>query len=328
MPIPDLAQSTLEAGDYLAPITKHRNSGRSHISIPFPDIQSQSVTPRPFLKWAGGKRSLLSEIRMRMPEFDGKYIEPFLGAGAVMFDQNPMRTKIVSDFNRDLIEVYEVIRDNPAELIAALRSHVNTERHYYEVRAWDREPDFREKNTKVQRAARFCFLNRLTYNGLYRVNSQGFVNSPYGKHANPDWVQEAVINSDSEFLRTTGEDGKNATTFLSGDYKDALKFAELGDWVYLDPPYAGTFTSYQSGGFTLEHQQELRDAFIALTKNGIPGLLSNSDVPVIHDLYGDKKLFEIEIVSVRRAIGSSVSSRGQVNEVMINNYRTLGIARG
>ena len=289
------------------------------------ELAVPAVAPRPFLKWAGGKRALLAEIRLRTPAFEGKYIEPFLGAGAVLFDQDAERRKVVSDYNKDLIDVYEVIRDKPEELLSALRGHVNTAEHFYEVRAWDREADFYEKRSKVERAARFCLLNRLGYNGLYRVNSLGYVNSPYGRHSNPDWVQEAVIKSVSEFLNSTDADGERATTILSGDYKVALEKAAPGDWVYLDPPYAETFTNYQSGGFTVQHQTELRDAALELTAKRIPFLLSNSDVPLIHELYGDRENFSIDIVSVRRAIGSNVESRGQVNEVMINNYKAVGL---
>lgn len=325
MALLDLSRSTLDTG---LRTTSSRNTKRrkgKQVSTLAADPAPAAVAPRPFLKWAGGKRGLLTEIRLRTPHFEGKYIEPFLGAGAVLFDQEPHRPKVVSDYNRDLIDVYEVIRDKPDELLAALRSHENTEEHFYDVRAWDREPGYYEKRSKVDRAARFCLLNRLGYNGLYRVNSLGFVNSPYGRHANPDWVQEAAITSVSEFLNVRDEDCEFVTTILSGDYKEALKHAEPGDWIYLDPPYADTFTNYQSGGFTVQHQTELRDAILDLTKRGIPVLLSNSDVPIIRELYNDASVFQTDIVTVRRAIGSNVESRGTVNEVMINNYRAVGL---
>lgn len=288
-------------------------------------LAPELLAPQPFLKWAGGKRALLSEIRLRTPRLDGKYIEPFLGAGAVLFDQAPDVTKVVSDYNRDLIDVYEVIRDNPAELLAALRGHVNTSEHYYAVRAWDRDPNYYRERSKVERAARFCYLNKTNYNGLYRVNAAGQMNVPFGGQANPDWVQDDVIASVSAFLNERDEDGNLRTTILSGDYRETLKWAEAGDWVYLDPPYAETFTHYQSGGFTSEDQTALRDAILDLTERGVAVLLSNSDVPLIRDLYADKSVFQIDTVTVRRAISANARTRGVVNEVMVSNYAAVGL---
>ena len=285
--------------------------------------------PQPFLKWAGGKRALLSEIRDRTPSFTGKYIEGFLGAGAVLFDQDPHRRKVISDYNNDLIEVYEVIRDEPKQLLKALRSHSNTSEHYYAVRAWDREPGFLKRN-KVQRAARFIFLNKTNYNGLNRVNASGQMNVPFGKQSNPDFIQEAVILSVSDFLNQRNKRGDLLTTLLSGDYRKALHKARAGDWVYLDPPYApisvtSSFVGYATGGFTVQDQTDLRDEIVKLTERGIPVLLSNSDVPLIRELYRDAGIFDIEGVSVRRAIAASTASRGRVSEVLINNYRAAGL---
>lgn len=303
--------------------TSARVGGESVLEL----SQSPPVTPappQPFLKWAGGKRALLPEIRARIPEFEGRYIEPFLGAGAVFFDQKPERVKIVSDFNEDLVEVYEVIRDHLPALIAELREHSNTKEHYYSVRAWDREPDYKSRS-KIERAARFIFLNKTNYNGLYRVNASGQMNVPFGDQKNPDWLQEDVLNSVSDYLNAVSSDGTPSTKFISGDYRLSLRLSAPGDWIYLDPPYAETFTHYQSGGFSIEDQTELRDQLISITQRGIPVLLSNSDVPVIRELYGDNEIFTIETVRVRRAIGAAVSSRRLVNEVLISNYSAAGL---
>lgn len=283
------------------------------------------VSPQPFLKWAGGKRSLLAEIRSRTPKYSGTYMEPFLGAGAVLFDQKPDQRKIVSDYNQNLIEVYEVIRDTPDLLLDELRLHVNTAEHYYEVRSWDRVPGFATKS-KVSKAARFIYLNKCGYNGLYRVNSRGEMNVPYGSSLKPDYINENTIRSVSEFLNRRDADGNFLTSISSGDYKETLKRAQPGDWVYLDPPYApisatASFVAYSRDGFTAEDQATLRDEIIELTKRGVFVLLSNSDVPLIRDLYSDKKYFDTESVSVRRAIAASSSSRGNVDEVFVNNYR-------
>lgn len=285
------------------------------------------ISPQPFLKWAGGKRALLGEIRTRTPEYSGSYIEPFLGAGAVLFDQSPEQRKFVSDYNQNLIEVYEAIRDTPDELLEELRSHENTEEHYYEVRAWDRDESFSARS-KISRAARFIFLNKCGYNGLYRVNSRGEMNVPYGSSINPDYINEATIRSVSDFLGKTDLDGNFLTTITYGDYKKTLEAAQAGDWVYLDPPYAplsptASFVAYSQDGFTEKDQETLRDQAVELTERGVFVLLSNSNVPHIQSLYSETGHFEIDTVDVRRAIAASSSSRGNVSEVLVNNYKAV-----
>jgi DNA adenine methylase len=323
MALPDLSRPTLDTGLRIASSRKPR--GRKATVTNLAQTSTPSlVAPQPFLKWAGGKRALLADIRLRTPLYTGKYIEPFLGAGALLFDQAPDAQKVVSDYNKDLVEVYEVIRDDPEALLTALRSHANNETHYYAVRAWDRSPDWSTRS-KVERAARFIYLNKTNYNGLYRVNAAGQMNVPFGGQSNPDWVQSDVIASVSDFLNQKAPDGTFLTTILTGDYRLALAHAGPGDWVYLDPPYADTFTHYQSGGFTVADQTALRDEVINLTSKGVPVLLSNSDVPLIRELYGDTNIFHIDRVSVRRAIGATAASRGNVDEVMVNNYAAVGI---
>lgn len=323
MALPDLARLTLDRELPTKQIRRRAKGRRATVLNLAEDTTSTFIEPQPFLKWAGGKRALLGEIRLRTPNFEGTYIEPFLGAGAVLFDQDRERSKIVSDYNSELIDVYETIRDHPQLLINELRTHVNTEEHYYEVRAWDRTPDF-AKRSKIQRAARFIFLNKTNYNGLYRVNAAGQMNVPFGGQSNPDWIQEDVLLSVSDFLNVRDEDDNLRTTLMRGDYRLALKHAKPGDWVYLDPPYAETFTHYQSGGFTTQDQTDLRDEILALTRRGVPVLMSNSDVELIRDLYQDRSVFEIDTVVVRRAIGATTSSRGNVNEVMVSNFPGLG----
>jgi DNA adenine methylase len=286
--------------------------------------QTEATQPQPFLKWAGGKRGLLDEIAKRTPFFTGTYIEPFLGAGAVFFTQQALRKKVVSDFNSDLMEVYEVIRDEPEKLINELRKHRNTSEHFYEVRDWDRRASFKRRS-RIGRAARFIFLNKTAYNGLYRVNRSGQHNVPFAGQMNPDWVQEETIRNVSAFLNTRDLSGAFTSLLISGDYRDSLSYATPDSWVYLDPPYAENFSDYQSEGFTAQDQVDLRDAVVELTKNKVPFLLSNSDVKQIWDIYQEPKgLFQIEKVNVRRAIGSKVSSRGVISELMINNYKAVG----
>lgn len=282
---------------------------------------------RPFLKWAGGKRALLPEILHRVPQFNGRYIEPFVGAGAVLFAMPHDTPKRVNDFNTDLIEVYETVRDFPEELIRNLRFHQNTKEHFLAVRAWDRKDDFIRRDP-VERAARFIYLNRTCFNGLYRVNSKGQFNVPFGNYAKPDLVLAKTIQDASSFLNSTDAAGKRAVEITSGDYKIAIANATQGDFVYLDPPYdpvspTSSFVAYQQDGFGRADQESLRDELLKLSSNGVPALLSNADTPFISALYGDSSVFQIERVMVSRAIGASSASRTKVGEVLVNNYRAI-----
>ena len=282
---------------------------------------------RPFLKWAGGKRALLPEILPRIPRYDGRYIEPFLGAGAVMFAMPVQTAKIANDFNQDLIEVYETIRDFRDELLHELGRHKSTKEHFLEVRAWDRKDDF-VRRTPVERAARFIFLNRTCFNGLYRVNSKGQFNVPFGNYNKPDWVLTKTISDASAFLNHKQKNGSFTTTLRSGDYRDSTALATKGDFVYLDPPYdpanaTSSFVAYQSDGFGRDDQIALRDELARLTGLGIPVLLSNSDTTFIREIYGDESLFRIDFVKVSRAIGASANSRSKASEVLINNFGAI-----
>jgi DNA adenine methylase len=282
---------------------------------------------RPFLKWAGGKRALLPEILPRIPNFAGRYIEPFLGAGAVMFAMPAQTQKIVNDFNPDLVEVYETIRDFPTELLSELKRHKNTKEHFLEVRNWDREDDF-IRRTSVERAARFIYLNRTCFNGLYRVNAKGQFNVPFGNYKSPDLLLTETIKSASEFLCQKGLDGGLSVEITSGDYRIATAKAQKGDFVYLDPPYdpvnaTSSFVAYQSDGFGREDQIALRDETIRLTNLGIPVLLSNADTAFIREIYGDRNVFSIKFVNVQRAISASAASRKKASEVLVSNYEAV-----
>lgn len=271
----------------------------------------EETIPQPFLKWAGGKRALLPKILPLIPDFNGTYIEPFLGAGAVFFSQAKEQKKLLNDFNSDLVEVYEVIRDKPEQLLKTLRTFKNEKSIFLEIRAWDRDPQYKKLKSKVQRAARFIYLNKTCFNGLYRVNSKGFYNVPFGNSKNPDFIAEANIKAVSLFLNQRNEDGL-INEFLTGDYRNATKKATNNDFVYLDPPYdpiseTSAFVSYQKTGFNRDDQEELRDELIRLTKLGVPVLLSNSATDFIKDLYSDKQYFEFEEVPVNRVISAKAS---------------------
>ena len=270
---------------------------------------------------------MLPKILPRIPEFTGRYIEPFLGAGAVMFAMPFETKKIVNDFNEDLVEVYEIVRDFQGELLVELTRHKNTKDHFLEVRSWDRDDDF-IRLTPVERAARFIYLNRTCFNGLYRVNSKGQFNVPFGNYKNPDWIITQTISDASEFLNRRENDGSFTTQISSGDYRKATKKARKGDFVYLDPPYdpvnpTSSFVAYQADGFGREDQVELRDEVLRLTQLQIPVLLSNADTPFIREIYGDTSVFQIEFVSVSRAISANASSRTKAAEVLVNNFGVI-----
>jgi DNA adenine methylase len=283
---------------------------------------SNSVHPKPFLKWAGGKRAVLPEILPRIPEFEGTFIEPFLGAGAVLFSIPAETKKIANDFNSELIGVYKAVRDDLDRLVHELKKHKNTKEHFLKVRAMDRNPSF-HKVDPVAKAARFIYLNKTCFNGLYRVNADGYFNVPFGNYARPEIVSPENLLKVSEFL-SKKISGRSAVRFMVGDFAKTTALAKPGDFVYLDPPYdptSGTssFVNYQQQGFTKLDQQRLRDEMIRLTKIGVPVLLSNSDTSFIRSLYSDRSMFRIEKIQVRRTISASVTSRGSVGEVLVSN---------
>lgn len=280
----------------------------------------------PFLRWAGGKRSLLGEILPRIPKFSGKYIEPFLGAGAVFFQIPKYVSKIASDQNAELIDTYKVVRDQPLMLLEQLRQHKNEKSHYLEVRQLDRDPDFTAQDA-VLRAARFIFLNKTCFNGLYRVNSRGHFNVPFGHRKNADIVSESQILRASDFLnhRDPENPAVLASNVLSGDYRGSTQMAETGDFVYLDPPYdpissTANFVTYGKSGFTADNQEELRDEVVRLHEMGAHVMVSNSDTPLIRELYSSK-IFQKSCLPVRRSISAKAAGRSPINELLITNYR-------
>ena len=292
------------------------------------EITSLDPLGRPFLKWAGGKRALLPEILPRIPEFSGRYIEPFLGAGAVMLAIPSDIPKIANDFNSELISVYTSIRDFHEDLIRELKKHKNTSEHFYKIREWDRLPGYKDR-TSIQKAARFIYLNKTCFNGLYRVNSKGQFNVPYGSPNNPEIFNAAHLRRVSEILNGIDLEGQNSSPRVkisSGHFINVTSKAKKNDFIYLDPPYdpltpTSAFVSYQKEGFGRSDQIEIRDELVRLTELGASFLLSNSDTPFIRKIYREPKLFKIESIQVRRAIGASASSRGKVGEVLITNYQ-------
>lgn len=276
---------------------------------------------KPYLKWAGGKRQLLPEITKYIPARINEYTyyEPFLGAGALLFHLQPKRA-VINDFNEQLMLTYLVIKDNIDLLIKTLNSHKeqNSEGHFYEIRAKDREPDDFKKLSDVERAARLIYLNKTCYNGLYRVNSQGLFNVPYGNYKKPAICEESVLRAISKYLN------ENEITIISGDFTDAVKNAGKHSFVYFDPPYHSpdntNFTGYQADKFDENEQERLCNVFRELTERGSKCLLSNSDTEFIRELYNDIR-YEIISVVAKRPINSDAAGRGNVKEVLIKNWR-------
>lgn len=293
------------------------------------ELQPPVTIPTPFLKWAGGKRALINQILNHVPEDIEKYYEPFLGAGSLLFSLPPELPKFVSDFNSELISVYAAIRDDVDGVLRELRKLSNTKETYLEIRAWDRSPKFSQR-TIASRAARFIFLNKCGYNGLYRVNSLGQYNVPYGNPKNVDFIAEGNLRAVSAFLNAKGKRGALTTRISSGDYREIVRNASgYGSLVYFDPPYHPTsatsnFTSYSSSGFDETNQIELRDEILRLTEAGVRVLHSNSDTDFIRSLFKEK-IFTLNEVTVRRAIAAKSSSRGVINELLIDNFKSVRV---
>ncbi len=270
----------------------------------------------PFLKWVGGKRQLLPSIIKQLPVKikDLKYIEPFIGGGALLFYLQP-KTAIINDFNAELINVYVVVKNNLEELITDLKKHKNEAEYFYKIRSIDRTEDFK-KLSAVQRASRVIYLNKTCFNGLYRVNNAGEFNSPFGSYKNPNIVNEPTLKAVNKFLNT------NEIEIHSGDYSEILKQVDQKCFVYLDPPYhpiseTSNFSGYTQGGWNMYDQIDLKTACDELNKKGIKFLLSNSSAEFIKDLYKDYKII---IVKANRAINSNGADRGEIEEVLIKNY--------
>lgn len=269
----------------------------------------------PVVKWVGGKRQLLDDLMPLFPKRVTSYCEPFLGGGAVLFRLQP-KIAYVNDINTELIQTYEVIRDNVDALIEALSEHKNEERHFYAVRDWDRNREQYEHLSKVQKAARIIYLNKTCYNGLFRVNNAGEFNTPFGHYKNPNIINAPTLKAVSTYFKTA------QVTFTSVDYENVLENITRETFVYLDPPYdpisdTSSFTGYARGGFNRAEQIRLRECCDELNRRGIKFMLSNSATDFIRDQYCH---YDIITVKAKRVVNSDARRRGQVDEVVIRNY--------
>lgn len=269
----------------------------------------------PVVKWVGGKRQLLDALTPLLPGRFSNYCEPFIGGGALLFWRQP-KNAIINDVNSDLIQMYEVIRDDVEGLISELEKHQNTADCFYSVRDWDRDKETYLARSQAQRASRIIYLNKTCYNGLYRVNNAGEFNTPFGNYKNPNIVNALVLRAVSRYLQKAG------VTLSCRDYSEVLAELPRGTFVYLDPPYdpvsvTSSFTGYAKGGFNKEDQIHLRECCDELDRRGIKFMLSNSATDFIKEQYA---AYNITIVQAKRAINSDAKRRGQVDEVVVRNY--------
>lgn len=286
-------------------------------AIGFPSVVE--LTPKdahPFVKWAGGKSTLVGEIARRIPQdrkFD-RYVEPFVGAGAMFFwirRSVPALTCLIADTNEDLINAYRTLRDEVERVIAKLETHaaLHSEEHYYAVRA-------RRPLQAAERAARFIYLNRTCYNGLYRVNRRGEFNVPFGRYERPRIV-------DRENLLAVANVLEGVDIRLS-DFETLLDECGEGDLVYLDPPYhplseTSAFTSYTREGFGAREHRRLARAFERAARRRSAVILSNSNARYVRELYQSiEPKAVLEEVEVSRPINSRASGRGAVKELLIH----------
>ena len=275
------------------------------------------ATPRPFLKWVGGKGQLLQEIMKRVDrvgEF-GRYHEPFVGGGALFFElyrNNRLGKKqaYLSDNNLPLIEAYRGVKEDVDAVIAALEKHKTQhgEDYFYEVRA-------KSPKNLADRAARIIYLNKTCYNGLYRENSKGQFNTPFGRYKNPMICDEPNLRAVADALKKAKLEVRHFT--------GVVDTAQPGDFVYFDPPYhpvskTANFTGYDRGGFNEDSQRLLAETFRRLTDTGVKALLSNSYCDFILDLYTDTA--HIDEVQAARAVNSRADRRGKVSEALIRNF--------
>jgi DNA adenine methylase len=268
---------------------------------------------KPPLKWVGGKAKLLPQLKPLMPEKFGRYIEPFFGGGAMFFDLKP-RFALLADANIGLVMFYQVLRDQLDTLIyeASALERGHSPEQYYEARTrWNRG----EFETKAEQAATFLYLNRTCFNGLWRENKKGEMNSPIG-------AQKGNVVVDVECLRAASH-ALWGVTVGAYDFTNTLSTAEPGDFVYLDPPYWLTsvngqgHVSYTKEGFSALDQNRLAHALVVLNARGVKFMLSNSDTPFTRALYHG---WDVRTVLAGRSINSDTTKRGAVSELVVRNY--------
>lgn len=268
----------------------------------------------PFVKWAGGKRQLLSQLRERLPSKYKNYIEPFVGGGAVLFDLQPKRA-IINDINKELIHTYKTIKKTPEEFIKKTsefdKKIIDGGKEYYYLVRERYNDKIMKAEYDIEVAAIFVFLNKHCFNGLYRVNGKGLFNVPYNNSIRGSFNNEKIIAT-AKYLKTV--------EIFNGDFELACQDAEKGDFVFFDSPYAplnpASFESYTKEGFDRESHIRLSRLFEELSRKGCYCMLTNHNTDFIKDLYYD---YNQEIIDVRRSINSDAKNRVG-KEIIIRNY--------
>lgn len=266
----------------------------------------------PIVKWVGGKRQLMFELLENMPKSYNRYFEPFIGGGALFFELQPEKAYI-SDMNEELINLYSVVKNNVYELIDELKKHKISKEYFMNIRNIDRTKEYK-KWSAIQKASRFIYLNRTCFNGMYRVNSKGEFNVPFGNYKNPRIIDENNLINCSNLLQKT--EIKNA------DFSEILNCIQSGDFVYFDPPYVplnetSSFTSYTKDGFDIDMQFKLREVCNELDSMGVKFMLSNSDTKFVNEVYEN---YNIKKVFASRQINANPNGRGKITEVLVKNY--------
>ena len=292
----------------------------SSLNMVLPELFKKSPKYRihPFVKWAGGKKKLLSIIEKRIPSSFNTYFEPFVGGGALLFHLQPSQF-VINDTNEELICVYRCLQDSELfelmkkEIIKHEQNHSNE--YFYKLRELDKKKSFKKMPIYV-RAARMIYLNKACFGGLYRVNSSGYFNVPSGKKVSVSCFDRKTFDNLPKFFANSKAD------ILCGDFIEAVRTAKKGDFVYFDPPYDSwenvpSFTDYNEKDFTREDQVRLQKCVEELTKKEVKVMISNHNTEFIRELYKD---YSIEVVPVKRMISSSLKGRKQVEEVIITNY--------
>jgi DNA adenine methylase len=275
-------------------------------------MKEHRLLAKPFLKWAGGKNSLLPYLRSLVPNEFVSYIEPFLGGGAFFFDLKPKQA-ILADLNPELINCYKVVKENPDELIELLARMRVSKEFYYEIRAKKTE-----EMSELQRASRLIYLNKTCYNGLYRVNKKGQFNTPFGRNTSMNICNAQNIKLASEML-------KNAI-LIEGDFETILlKYAQKGDFIYLDPPYPSVgrfsdFKRYTKDFFCENDHRRLAKVVREIAKRECLFILSNAKHDLVTELYEDFRKIDVE---APRFINCRGGARGNVPEVFITNITII-----
>lgn len=275
----------------------------------------EMIKAKPFIKWVWWKRQLISQFQELFPKEFKNYHEPFLWGWAVFFNLQKKQS-FLSDVNEELINLYQVIKNNPKDLINFLKTLEYSKEKFLEIRFWDREEWGLKKYSKIERAWRFIYLNRTCFNWLYRVNSKWQFNVPFWKYSNPDFVQEENILNTSELLNETKAEIKLQS------FEKVLENAKKWDFVYFDPPYdvlsnSANFTSYDKSWFWRDMQKKLAEVFRKLDKKWCKVMLSNHNTPFIREIFEG---FKFEMVKAKRMINRNSGWRGEVEEIVIRNY--------